>query len=335
VTMTEREELSGFRVSVVTPVFNEAQNLPVLYERLKTVFSALDLDWEWVLVDDRSTDGSFSVIQGLAKESPVGRIKGYRFARNSGSHTAIMCGFENASGRCAIILAGDCQDPPETIPGLLGEWRKGHSVVWAVRRKRKGESPKNLAFARLYYWLMRRFVGIRNMPDSGADFFLLDRRAMDSVIRYREQNVSVLALLSWIGFSQGYIEYDKEERLHGTSGWNLEKKLKLVADSVTSFTYAPVRFMSYLGFLVGGLGFCYAALVVYNAITSGMAPEGWSSLMVVVLIMGGAQMIMMGVLGEYLWRALDESRRRPRYIVERDVGTESLIPTMGDDDFQE
>jgi polyisoprenyl-phosphate glycosyltransferase len=311
--------LENLKVTIVTPVFNEAENLPVLHKRIKSVFEELRLQWEWILVDDRSLDGSFEVIEELASIEDTGVIKGFRFARNSGSHTALMCGFEKAEGGCVVVLAGDCQDPPEAILDLLTEWQQGHSVIWAVRRKRLGETKQTLAFARIYYWLMRKFVGIKNMPDSGADFFLLDRRAVDAVVQYREQNVSVLALLSWVGFSQGYIEYDKEARLHGVSGWNFEKKLKLVADSVTSFTYAPVRLMSYLGFIVAGLGFCYSCVVLWNAVNSGAAPEGWSSLMIVVLFMGGAQMTMMGVLGEYLWRALDEARQRPRFIIERET----------------
>ena len=309
----------GDLLSIVTPVYNEADNLPVLYERIESVLKEAGVDWEWLLVDDHSADESFKIVNLLSEKAPEGRIRGYRFSRNQGSHTAIMCGFEKAQGNCAVILAGDCQDPPETIPDLLNEWAKGYSVVWAVRRKREGEKASTLAFARIYYWLMRTMVGIKNMPSSGADFFLLDRRAMRAVTRYREQNVSVLALLSWIGFTQSFIEYDKQPRLHGQTGWSLRKKLKLVIDSITSFTYAPVRIMSYLGVCTSFLGFAYAMLVIFNAIYLQTAVEGWSSLMVVILVTGGAQMLMMGVLGEYLWRALDESRRRPRYVIEDEV----------------
>jgi dolichol-phosphate mannosyltransferase len=302
-------------ISIVTPAYNETLNLPILYERIAAVMQGLDVAWEWVVVDDHSKDETFSVIQGIAQQHP--NVLGVRLARNSGSHTAIMCGLEHAQGECAVILASDLQDPPETIPALLAEWRKGYNIVWAVRAKREGERVSTLAFARIYYWIMRNFVGIKNMADSGADFFLLDRRAVDAVTSYHEQNVSVLALLSWIGFSQTSITYVKQPRLHGKSGWNLEKKLKLVIDSVTSFTYRPLRLMSYVGITFALIGFAYALLVIVNALIVRAAPEGWTSLMVVVLVMGGIQMMMMGVLGEYLWRALDESRRRPRYVIER------------------
>jgi len=153
------------------------------------------------------------------------------------------------------------------------------------------------------------------MPASGADFFLLDRQVAEAFAHFNEANVSILALLTWMGFRQAVIGYDKEARLHGRSGWDLKKKLKLLVDSVTSFSYLPIRFMSYLGFVVAFLGFLYAGVVIFNAF-HGDPVQGWSSLMVIVLVVGGLQMLMMGILGEYLWRALDESRRRPRYMVE-------------------
>lgn len=302
-------------LSVITPAFNEEANLPLLYARIENVLGSLDLDWEWLVIDDHSRDGTFAVMQALAAQHP--NVRAFRFARNSGSHAAITCGLEHAQGDCAVVLAADLQDPPETIPALLQEWQKGAQVVWAVRAKREGESRRNLAFARIYYWIMRHFVGIKNMADSGADFFLLDRQAVKAVTAYKEQNVSILALISWIGLPQASVYYTKQPRLYGKSGWNLEKKLKLVIDSITSFTYQPVRLMSYVGVLLALLGFVYALIVILNAFINRSAPEGWTSLMVVVLLVGGVQMMMMGVLGEYLWRALDEARNRPRYIIER------------------
>jgi hypothetical protein len=162
---------------------------------------------------------------------------------------------------------------------------------------------------------MRRTGALRDLPAAGADFFLVDRCVIDAFNQFRESHVSILALITWMGFRQAAVSYDKQARLHGRSGWNLEKKLKLVLDSVTSFTYFPIRLMSYVGFTTALLGFLYAGLVTFNALR-GLPPQGWASLMVVVLLLGGVQMLMLGVLGEYLWRALDESRQRPRYIIE-------------------
>lgn len=314
-------------LSVVTPAYNEAQNLPVLYERLCQVCNTLQLDWEWIVVDDHSTDDTFAVLAELARQNPD--VRAVRLARNSGAHTAILCGMQRASGDCAVIMAADLQDPPETLPALIAQWQAGDQVVWAVRARREGEKVSTLGFARLYYFLMRRVIGMKEMPATGADFFLIDRRVIDGLCQFNEGNVSLMALITWMGFRQGQITYDKQARLHGKSGWNLHKKLKLVVDSVTSFSYLPIRLMSYVGFVVAFFGFLYAGLVIANAI-GGQPAEGWSSLMVVVLVVGGLQMLMMGVLGEYLWRALDEARRRPRYVIEATLGgeaTSSYRPT--------
>ena len=304
-------------LSIVTPAFNEARSIPALHERLTAVLSGLELRWEWVVVDDHSPDGTWAVLRELAAREP--RLKAVRLARNSGSHAALACGLQHAAGDCAVVLAADLQDPPETLPALLEKWRAGAKIVWAVREGREGESAATKGFARLYYSIMRRFVGISEMPATGADFFLLDRRVIDVLKVFKESNVSLLALLTWMGFKQDRISYVKQARQHGRSGWNLEKKLKLVVDSVTSFTYKPIRFMSYAGFVVALAGFFYALVVVVNALVGRPSP-GWSSLMIVLLLVGGLQMLMMGVLGEYVWRALDEARGRPRFIVEDEIG---------------
>jgi dolichol-phosphate mannosyltransferase len=300
-------------VSVVTPAYNEERNLPLLYERLADTLASLDVDWEWIIIDDHSGDGTFLAANDLARRDR--RVRGLRFARNFGSHTAITCGLHHARGDCAVIMAADLQDPPETLAGLVTRWLSGAQVVWAVRASREGETRRTLAFARFYYFLMRRVVGIGDMPASGADFVLLDRRVIDAFQQFNENNVSILALITWMGFRQETITYDKQRRVHGSSGWTLKKKLKLLVDSITSFSYVPIRLMSYLGFIVAFAGFLYSMIVIGNAL-GGDPVQGWSSLMVVVLIVGGIQMLMMGVLGEYLWRALDESRRRPRYLIE-------------------
>jgi dolichol-phosphate mannosyltransferase len=267
------------------------------------------------------------VVQSFAAEDP--RVRGIRLARNSGSHLALTCAVHSARGECIIALAADLQDPPETIPALLEQWRGGAQVVWAVRGEREGVTAAHRGLSRLYYWLMRKVVGFEDMPDTGADFFLIDRRVQHALKDCSESNVSLLALITWLGFRQSSITYTKRARRYGESGWTLRKKLKLLVDSVTAFSYMPIRLMSYFGFLVAAIGFAFAAHIVYNAFT-GDPPAGWTTLMVVLLVVGGIQMLMMGVLGEYLWRALDETRRRPRFIVEQrtdsDGSDESFHP---------
>jgi dolichol-phosphate mannosyltransferase len=301
------------RLSVITPAFNEEKNLPVFHDRLCAALKDLPGEWEWIVVDDHSSDRTFEVLKQLSERDA--RVRGERLARNIGSHLALVCGLERAKGDCAVVMAADLQDPPETLPELVEKWRRGSQVVWAVRAGRAGERARTRAFARAYYWLMRNIAGLKNMPETGADFFLVDRRVIDSLVRFREANASVLALLTWMGFRQDRILYTKEARLHGRSGWSLGKKVKLVIDSITSFSYLPIRVVSIMGFIVALLGFLYAVLVIVNPL-AGRWISGSSSIMVVVVVMGGIQMMIMGILGEYLWRALDESRRRPRFIIE-------------------
>lgn len=307
-------------LSIVSPAYREAQNLPVLYQRIKAVMDTLPIEWEWVILDDHSPDNTFEVVRALAVTDK--RVRGLRLARNSGSHLALSCALNQARGDCAVALAADLQDPPEMIPELLERWREGRQVVWAARGKREGESRTTIGLSRIYHSLMRRLVGLEAMSTTGADFFLLDRRVLRAFSQFKESNVSILALISWMGFSQATVTYTKGARRHGASGWTLKKKLKMLVDSVTSFSYVPIRVMSYLGFVVAFIGFVYAAVVAYNAL-AGSPPEGWSALMVVVLLVGGTLMLMMGVLGEYVWRALDEAKQRPRFIVEAEVGGDS------------
>ncbi len=309
--------LNAGTVSILTPAYNEQANLPALHAQIIEVFQELSWHVEWIIIDDHSNDGTYAVIEQLHQENPW--IKGLRLSRNTGSHTAISCGLDHASGDCAIIMAADLQDPPTLIPDMLAKWQDGYHIVWAARRKREGITKRDMFFSKLFYSMMRNIVGMKEMPASGADFFLLDRRVMRAFSSFSEKNLSILALITWMGFKQAVIYYDKQERLHGTSGWTLKKKINIIVDSITSFSFFPIRFMSLAGLLLSFIGFLYAGIVVIRALT-GTPPDGWSSLMVVVLIIGGFQILMLGVLGEYLWRALDESRHRPRYLIEADIG---------------
>ncbi len=300
-------------ISIVTPAFNEGENLAALYEEFKKELAHAELDWEWVVVDDHSTDETQRVLELLTANDP--RVRAFRLSRNSGSHNAIACGLDESRGNCAILIAGDLQDPPKIVSRLVSEWRQGAQVVWAVREAREGESASTLQFSKLYYWVMRHICKIENMPATGSDCFLIDRMVVDAVKKFSESNVSILALLTWVGFRQKFIPYAKSARRSGVSGWTLSKKMKLLIDSIASFTYLPLRAMSLVGLCIATLGFCYAVLVFWNAFL-GNPIQGWSSLMIVILLVSGIQMAMMGILGEYIWRALDESRRRPRYLIE-------------------
>jgi dolichol-phosphate mannosyltransferase len=276
--------------------------------RLTAILDRLDPDWEWIVVDDHSTDGTFAALERLAATDP--RIRGCRLARNSGSHAAIACGLASARGDAVVILSADGQEPPDILPALVEAWRADAQVVWAAR----SEAPAAWT-SRAYYLIMRRVAGLTYLAPMGADCVLLDRAVVAAVGAFAEHHVNLFALVNWMGFRQTIVPCARRPRTHGRSGWTFRRKVELLVDSVTGFSYVPIRAMSYLGALTAVGGLIYAAVVVANA-ALGRPPEGWSSLMVAVLVLGGVQMLMIGVLGEYVWRALGEARRRPRYLIE-------------------
>ena len=301
-------------LSILTPAFNEAANLPALYDRLVETMGVVGGEWEWVIVDDHSRDETFAVIEHLAMRDA--RVRGVRLARNSGSHVAITCGLHHVDGRAAVMLAADLQDPPETLTAMLDKWRHGAQVVWAVRRERPGEKS-HAGFAALYYWIMRRVVGMTEMPARGADCFLVDRAVIDAFRRFPERNVSVLALITWLGFRQEQVEYDKQPRAGGQSGWTLARKITLVLDSVASFSEFPIRLCSY-----AGVGLMVVACVIFVASIILLPSLGGGILFLIALMIGlaGLQLLALGIVGEYVWRALDEARRRPAYVIEAVAG---------------
>ena len=211
-------------ISVITPAFNEEDNLPEMRARLHAALDPLDIEWEWLVVDDHSTDGTWRLLRKLVEDDP--RLVAIRFSRNFGSHQAIACALQHASGQSAVIMGSDLQDPPETLPLLIEHWRAGNEVVWAVRQSREGVSTSTRFFSTMYYWIMRRFA-LPEMPAQGADFLLIDRKAIDAYNRIGEKNASLLATILWMGFRQTYVEYVKRARHSGKSKWTLAKKLKL------------------------------------------------------------------------------------------------------------
>jgi dolichol-phosphate mannosyltransferase len=304
-------------LSVVVAAYNEEGNIPLLYERVTRLdWESLGVAPELIFVDDHSSDRTPQILRELAARDP--RVKILRFSKNFGSHKAFTAGLEHASGEAAVILAADLQDPPETIPALMEKWRNGAKVVWAVRAARHGESSGTKLFSRMYWALMRRYAEVQP-PREGADYLLVDRQILDILKTSAEKHTSLLALIQWMGFDQDFITYEKEARHSGRSKWTLRKKLKLAVDSFVSFSYAPVRLMSSVGFIFALTGFFYAIFVAVRAYFFGSPVQGWPALMCVVLIVSGVQLVMLGILGEYLWRTFDETRGRPRYIIEKRI----------------
>lgn len=303
-------------ISLIFPTYNEQDSLLVLYSHLVSLAASLpEHNFEFIFVDDCSTDKTPNILQDLQQQDA--RVKLIRFSRNCGSHAAVSAALSFCNGDIAIMLAADLQDPPEIIPSLLEQWKKGYKVVWGVRKTREGEKFLTLACSRLFYFLMNHLTDI-SQPPTGADVFLLDRAVIEAFKKSPEKNTSVYMLIAWLGFPQTYITYVKEARHAGTSKWTTSKRLKLFFDSLISFSYVPLRFMSLMGVISAFLGLLYSLVVFCNAIR-GIPIQGWASLMIVVLFLGGFQMAMMGMLGEYLWRTYDETRGRPRYVIEKNT----------------
>ncbi|HEX7676870.1 MAG TPA: glycosyltransferase family 2 protein [Thermoanaerobaculia bacterium] len=318
--MSDSMKGSGRGVSVVLPAYREAANLSVMIPRVLANLPSDSLS-EVIVVDDHSDDGTLEVVRSWSDRDQ--RVRGVRLARNAGSHMAILCGMSYARCGAVVVLAADGQDPPELIPELMESWRGGAQVVWAVRAEREGDSRLSLALSSAYYRIMNRWTSVR-LPATGADFFLLDRRVVDVLKAIPERNTSLFALVSWLGFRQAEVRYEKKARSSGKSSWTLRKKLGLAMDSLFGFSVAPLKLASALGFMYALVGFAYAVLLVVNWLTSGrvfggVAAQGWSALMVVILISSGTLMLVLGLFGEYLWRTLEEVRGRPRFVVEESV----------------
>jgi len=292
-------------ISLITPAFNEGSNLPMLHERLTSVFR--QLDWEWIIVDDHSRDNTFEVIERLVATDP--RVRGIRLAYNSGSHLAFTCGLRHASGEVAALMVADLQDPPELLIQMLERWRSGVQVVWAVRRHQPGDGSGT----QLYYWIMRNLVGMNDMPATGADFFLVDRVVIDAFLAAADRHVSIFALMMWLGFRREFIQYDKQPRTRGRSGWTLAKKLKLVVDSIVGFSDFPIWWLTYAGVaaLVAALVPAVVAVVAYSGLNAAL-------LLLAALVIGlfGCHLIALAILGHYVWRGLDAARKRPLYSIE-------------------
>ena len=302
-------------ISIIVPVFNNAASLPDLLERFQALAAKNPNEtFEFVFVDDGSVDNSFSVLKSLfQKES---RIQVVKLSRNFGSNAALLAGLGQTHGDAVAAIAADLQDPPELIHDMLADWRQGHKVVLAARKSRDDDFLTTF-LANTFYVLFRRFA-IKTMPRHGFDFFLIDRQVRDLINSIQENNAYLMGLILWLGFSPKVIYYHRQarEKRYGPSMWTISKKIKYFLDSFIAFSYFPVRAATIIGIVLSIAGLIYAVIVTILRLVKSVQPEGWASLMIVVLIVSGVQMLMMGILGEYLWRNLDETRRRPRFIVE-------------------
>jgi dolichol-phosphate mannosyltransferase len=305
---------TGKILSVIVPLLDEAENIPTLHARLDAVGAGLGRGLELVFVDDGSTDASFDRLAEIARRDA--RVRVVRLSRNFGSHGACLAGFQSSTGDHVAILAADLQNPPELLARLLAEAEQGYDVVWAARRQ--GSRGLDTIPAALYYRLLRRTFP--NLPPGGVDFMLVSRRAIAALLARRITNTSIFFELLWSGFPQTTVYYERVERKTGRSKWTLRKKVKLFVDTFISFSDLPVRVMSASGVLCAALAVGLAALLVARAALGGPPLAGWGVVLVAVLLLGGAQMLLLGILGEYVWRTLWDARQRPPYVVQEIVG---------------
>jgi glycosyltransferase involved in cell wall biosynthesis len=303
-------------ISVVVPVYNEETNIEPFYAALWEAIAGLDVGFEVIFVDDGSTDQTFELIHDLACQDK--RVKALRFSRNFGSHSAMTAGMRYARGDAVVLISVDLQDPPALIGEFIEKWRAGYQVVWGVRQGRDDPWSKKV-LANGFYALIRR-IAIPDYPPQGMDCGLFDRRVIEAFNHFSEVSRIVPTLLIWTGFRQTLVPYHREARRSGESKWPLAKRIKAAIDIIVSFSYFPIRFMSYLGIFISCISFVYASFLIVRRVVFGLGGSGWPSVMVAILFLGGLQLIMLGILGEYIWRTSEQVRGRPLYILMEEVG---------------
>ena len=307
------------KFSIIAPVFNEHECLSEFYSRICSVMDMTHSSWELVFVDDGSTDGSTDLIRALAKKDK--RVQPVIFARNFGHQIAVTAGMDYSRGQAVVVIDADLQDPPKVILDLIAKWKEGYQVIYAVRRRREGESWFKLFSASLFYRLIYRITDVKIPLDTG-DFRLLDRKIVNIMGSMRERHRFLRGMASWVGFRQIGVEYDRKERFAGQTKYPFSKMLKLALNAVTSFSYFPLQLATYIGFIAAGLSILSIPIVILFRIAFHEAFLGQATTLIAVLFLGGVQLICMGILGEYIGRIYDEVKGRPLYVVSEPASKE-------------
>jgi len=298
--------------SIVAPIYNEMENLPELYRRVKEVMDTMGKPWELILVDDGSTDGSTEVIRELAKKDE--HIRPVIFARNFGHQIAITAGWDYARGDAVVIIDADLQDPPELIHEMAEKWHEGYEVVFAIRAEREGESWFKLWTASLFYRIIYRITDVKIPLDTG-DFRLMDRKVVNVLKQMRERHRFPRGMSAWVGFRQVGIEYKRAARIAGETKYPFRKMFRLAINAVTSFSYFPLQVATFFGFASAGIAIVAIPVVAVLRMTGSRFFGGQATTLIAVLFLGGVQLISLGILGEYIGRLYDEAKGRPLYIV--------------------
>ena len=301
------------QLTIVVPAYNESAVLKTFHQRLRQVLDALPLETNVLYVDDGSSDGTWSIIEALIADDP--RTGALKLSRNFGKEAALTAGLDAVTADAAVVIDADLQDPPELIPALVEQWQAGFDVVYATRSVREGETAFKRFTAAAFYRSMERLSDTAIPRDTG-DFRLLSRRALDALGQLRERQRFMKGLFSWIGYRQTAVHYQREPRQAGTTKWNYWRLAQLAIEGITSFSTAPLRLATWVGLGAAGMSFVYGLWVLIKALFHGDPVRGYPTLMLVILFLGGVQLLALGVIGEYLGRNYAESKRRPLYFVE-------------------
>lgn len=301
-------------LSVVVPVFNEQEVLLEFHRRLSVVLDGLGDGAEVVYINDGSHDGTLEILDRLHAADP--RVAIINLSRNFGKEIALTAGLDHSRGDAVVVIDADLQDPPELIPTLISRWREGYDVVYATRTDRAGETFLKKLTAKYFYRVIRAVSRVEIPADTG-DFRVLSRRAVDELCRLREHHRYMKGLFAWIGYRQISVPYKRDARYAGSTKWNYFKLWNFALEGITSFTIAPLKAATYIGFLTAVLAVVYALWIVYKTLRFGDPVAGYPSLVTIVLLLGGLQLMTLGIIGEYLGRMFNETKRRPLYLVER------------------
>lgn len=301
-----------FKISLVVPFYNEESNIDVVYKELKTVLSPYP-DVELIFVDDGSTDGSLQIVKALSESDAS--VKFLSLSRNFGHQNALKAGLDSSSGDCVISIDADLQQPPARITGMIDKWLEGYDVVYSIRNKDRNLPVMKRFTSNLFYWFINLISDVK-INKGTADFRLLDKKVVNELRKLSENYLFIRGLIPWLGFKQAFIHFDQDPRLSGKSKYTYRKMFRFASSGITSFSVRPLKISILIGTIIAIIAFIYALYAIYCALFTDKVIEGWTSILVSVLFLGGIQLIMIGILGEYLGKMFIENKRRPNYVID-------------------
>lgn len=303
-------------LSVVIPAYNEKGNIIRTIEEIIGVINGIPCinEYQIIVIDDHSSDGTYDVINDLRDN----RIRCIRLSKQIGGYAAVRAGLRESKGNVTLCIAADGQENPSCIMEMINKWQNGADVIWAIRRNRKNERLDIRVFSQLFYKILNLFISQKDYSVNllSADFCLIDKNVVKAINLCEERNTSFFGLIVWLGYNHDFVIYDRRPRFLGKSNWSFKTRFRFAKDWIIAFSGLPLRLMTFIGFITAFIGFLYTIVIIIISFR-GYPVQGWASTMIAILIIGGLQMIMLGIIGEYLWRTLDETRKRPLYFIEK------------------